>query len=52
MKVFKKFNLPLCACAVVVTTLFAIEPTLISSICCGFCLGMFASDTISNWKTR
>lgn len=52
MKVFKKINWLLGTCALMVTVLFAVDPTLIKGTCCGFCLGMFVSDTIINWYKR
>ena len=52
MKLLKKFNPTMSIVTLVTAVICVIEPTLITSICCGFCAGAFMADTIYNWNKR
>lgn len=52
MKLLKKFNPVMSACALATIALFVVDPTLITGVCCGCSTGMFISDTIYNWDKR
>lgn len=52
MKLFKKINPIMGVCTLAIAIICAIEPTLITCLCCGLSIGLFAADTIFNWKTR
>ena len=52
MKLFNKINVTMGLTTLIVAAICAIEPTLITCTCFGFCAGTFVTDTIFNWKHR
>ena len=52
MKLLRKFNWTLAACALCITGLFVIDTSMLGAFCCGFSVATLVADTMFHWKTR